>query len=179
MINSLKYYQEHLEKYQSETKRLYRKMTAFSMYRLAVFLMAVLGVYMTFSEWKVALLISAIGVVVFLILLTKHTDIKRLRDFNKALVAINEDEIEIASGHFHKRNTGSQFQDPNHFYSLDIDLFGRGSFFQFINRITINEGTEKLVEALKANNVEDIVLRQEAIKELSEKTRWRQFYSAT
>ena len=179
MINSLKYYQEHLEKYQSETKRFYRKVTAFSMYRLAVFLMAGLGVYMTFSEWKVALLISAIGVVVFLILLTKHTDIKRLRDFNKALVAINEDEIEIASGHFHERNTGSQFQDPNHFYSLDIDLFGRGSFFQFINRTTINEGTEKLVEALKANNVEDIVLRQEAIKELSEKTRWRQFYSAT
>jgi hypothetical protein len=179
MVNPLKYYQEHLEEYQSEAKRLYRKMTAFSMYRLAVFLITIFGVYVTFAQWQVALLIGTFGVIVFLILLSKHTDIKRLRDFNKALVTINEEEIKIASGHFHKRNTGSQFQNPNHFYSLDIDLFGRGSFFQFINRTTINEGTEKLAEALKANNTDNIVLRQEAIKELSKKPQWRQFYSAT
>ena len=179
MINPLKYYQEHLEKYQSEAKRLYRKMTAFSMYRLAVFLIVIFGVYMTFGQWKLALLIGIIGVAVFLILLSKYTDIKRLRDFNKALVVINEDEIKIASGHFHDRDAGLQFQDPNHYYSLDIDLFGRGSFFQFINRTTINEGTEKLAEALKANHTDNIVLRQQAIKELSGKPQWRQFYSAT
>jgi len=179
MIDSLNYYQKHLEKYQSEAKRLYKKMTAFSMYRLAVFLISVFGVYMTFGQWQVALLVGVVGVVIFLVLLSKYTNIKRLRDFNKALVAINEDEIKIASGDFFSRHAGLQFQDPNHFYSLDIDLFGRGSFFQFINRTTINEGTERLAEALKANHTEDIVLRQQAIKELSEKPQWRQFYSAT
>ena len=179
MVNPLKYYQEHLEKHQSETKRLYRKMAAFSMYRLAVFLITIFGVYITFQQWQVPFLIGAVGVVVFLILLSKYADIKKLRDFNKALVAINEDEIKIASGNFHGRDAGLQFQDSNHFYSLDIDLFGRGSFFQFINRTTINEGAEKLAEALKANHTADIILRQEAIKELSEKPQWRQFYSAT
>lgn len=178
MINPLKYYQEHLEKYQSEAKRLYRKMTAFSMYRLAVFLIAGCSVYITFGQWQITLLVGLVGVVVFLILLSRHSDLKRLRDFNKALVTINEDEIEIASGHVHNRNAGSQFQDSSHFYSLDIDLFGRGSFFQFINRTTINEGTIKLAEALKANNTEHIVLRQQAVKELSQKPQWRQFYSA-
>src|SRR5690606_1262839 len=64
------------------------------------------------------------------------------------------------------------------FYSLDIDLFGRGSFFQFINRTTIQEGTLELANALKANNVEDIISRQEAIKELSSKPEWRQFYTS-
>jgi hypothetical protein len=58
-------------------------------------------------------------------------------------------------------------------------LFGRGSFFQFINRTTINEGTQKLADALKANNIEAIKLRQDAIKELSSKPQWRQYYSAT
>lgn len=179
MVNPLKYYQEHLEKYQSESKRLYKKMTAFSLYRLAVFLSVVFGVYLTFKHWQVALIIAVIGVVIFLVLLSKHSDIKRLRDFNKALVGINKDEIKIASGDFYNRDEGLQFQDLSHFYSLDIDLFGRGSFFQFINRTTINEGTKKLAEALKANNTEDIVLRQQAIKELSDKPQWRQYYSAT
>ena len=179
MVNPLKYYQEHLKKYQSESKRLYKKMTAFSLYRLAIFLSVVFGIYFTFKQWQLALLIGVIGVVVFLVLLSKYTDIKRLRDFNKALVGINEEEIKIASGDFHNRDEGLQFQDSSHFYSLDIDLFGRGSFFQFINRTTINEGTKKLAEALKANNVDAIISRQNAIKELSSKSQWRQYYSAT
>lgn len=179
MVNPLKYYQEHLEKYQSEAKSLYKKMTALSVYRLAIFLITLFGIYITFEQWRVAILIVLVGIVVFLLLLSKYTDIKRLHEFNKALVAINEDEIKIASGDFHNRDTGLQFQDPNHFYSLDIDLFGRGSFFQFINRTTINEGAEKLADALKANHTKDIVLRQEAIKELSDKPQWRQFFSAT
>ena len=80
--------------------------------------------------------IGIAGVIIFLLLLSKYTDVKRLRDVSKALVAINEDEIKIASGNFHHRKSGDQFQDPHHFYSLDIDLFGRGSFFiaeYFIN----------------------------------------------
>lgn len=179
MSNPSDYYKEHLIKYKSESKRLYKKMTAFSMYRLTVFLVTLLGIYITFQIWQVALLIGLVGVVTFIVLLSKYTDIKRSRNFNKALVTINEEEIEIASGNFYNRNEGLQFQDSNHFYSLDIDLFGRGSFFQFTNRTSINEGTQKLADTLKANEVDNIVLRQEAIKELSEKPQWRQHYTAT
>lgn len=179
MINPLEFYKNNLDKYQAETKRLYKKMTAFSLYRLGIFLITVFGVYLSFNQWQVALLIGLVGVVVFVVLLSKYTDIKRLRNFNKALVAINEEEIKIASGDFYERDKGLKFQDPHHFYSLDIDLFGRGSFFQFINRTTIKEGTELLANNLKANNTEDIILRQQAIKELSNKTKWQQHYSAT
>ena len=43
----------------------------------------------------------------------------------------------------------------------------RGSFFQFINRTTINEGAQKLANELTANNIKNVEKRQEAIKELS------------
>src|SRR5690606_31325071 len=79
---------------------------------------------------------------------------------------------------FHQRESGKEFQDPHHFYSLDIDLFGRGSFFQFINRTTIQEGTERLANILTANSIDDIELQQHAIQELSEKPSWRQQFSA-
>ncbi|WP_298238624.1 DNA mismatch repair protein MutS [uncultured Algibacter sp.] len=178
-MNFIDYYHKHLEKYQSEAQRLYKKMTVLSFLRLSVFIVTGFGVYLLFQWWQIALIIGVVGVSVFIYLLSKYTDIKRLRAFNKALVDINKDEIKVASGNFLDRDQGLQFQDPNHFYSLDIDLFGRGSFFQFINRTTIKEGTNVLAKALKANNINDIDLRQSAIKELASKPQWRQYYSAT
>lgn len=179
MDSPISYYKQHSEKYKSEAQRLFKKMTALSMLRLLVFFMTGFGIYFTFQYWQLAIVIAIIGIAVFVYLLSKYTDIKSQRNFNKALAEINEEEIKIASGDFHERDKGLSFQDPNHFYSLDIDLFGRGSFFQFINRTTINEGTQKLADALKANNIDAIKLRQEAIIELSSKPKWRQHYSAT
>ncbi len=179
MSNPLSYYQEHLTTYQTQVEKLYKKMTALSSLRLLVFLATGFGVYLSFEYWQIAVLVGVIGVGVFVFLLSKYTDVKSQRNFNKALVDINKDEIKIASGDFYDRDKGLQFQDPNHFYSLDIDLFGRGSFFQFIDRTTIKEGTEQLANTLKANNIDNIVIRQDAIKELSTKPKWRQYYSAT
>jgi len=179
MNTPIAYYQKHLKIYKKEVQKWHKQMTALSIYRLLVFVTTAFGVYMAFSQWQVAVFIGVVGVVIFLYLLSKYNDIKTKRQFNDALVTINQDEIKILSGDFHHKNEGLEFQDPKHFYSLDIDLFGRGSFFQFINRTTIYEGTEALANALKANDINDIELRQEAIKELSSKPQWRQFYSAT
>lgn len=179
MNNPLTYYKTHLELYNSKASKLYKRMATLSVLRLLVFLITVLGLYLSFNYWQLAVLIFIMGTVIFTFLLSKYTDIKAQRNFNKALAKINEDEIKIASGNFYDRDTGSQFQDPNHFYSLDIDLFGRGSFFQYLNRSTIHEGTKKLADALLANTTDAIVLRQDAIKELSSKPEWRQYYSAT
>lgn len=178
-MNHLKYYHEHLEKYQTEAQALYKKMTALSMLRLLVFVVMAGGIYFMFQQWQIALFIGVLGIAIFTYLLSKYTDLKTQRAFNKELVKINKEEIKIATGDFHHRDNGLEFQDPNHFYSLDIDLFGRGSFFQFINRTTVNEGTQKLADALKANDVNNIISRQEAIKELRDKIKWRQHYTAT
>ncbi|WP_298531135.1 DNA mismatch repair protein MutS [uncultured Algibacter sp.] len=178
-MNPVTYYQEHVEKYQAEVKRLGKRMASFSVLRLLVFLVSGFGVYLFFNALQIMIPMLVLGVVLFLYLLSKYTDLKHQRAFNRALIHINEDEIEIANGNFYDRDSGLQFQDPKHFYSLDIDLFGRGSFFQFINRTSIKEGTVKLAESLKANDILEIASRQNAIKELNEKPQWRQYYSAT
>jgi len=173
------YYQEHIEEYQAEVKRLGKQMATLSILRLFIFVLSGFGIYVFLTAWQISVLIGIFGTIVFLYLLSKYTDIKRQRAFNKELVAVNKEEIRIATGDFHDRDSGLQFQDPKHFYSLDIDLFGRGSFFQYLNRTTINEGSLKLADALKANNIDGIKSRQDAIKELSSKPKWRQYYSAT
>jgi len=171
------YYQKQLESHQTAVKTFNKKLFTFSMLRLGIFLGTLLGVYLTFQNWQVALGMGILGTALFIFTLTKYTDVKYQRNLHKALVAINEDELAIAIGNFHERPTGLEFQNPTHFYSLDIDLFGKGSFFQFINRTSINEGTKTLANALNANDIDNVEPRQEAIKELADKPDWRQHFS--
>ena len=171
------FYKEQLELNQIESKRIFKQMSLFSMLRLSVFALTIFGIYLSFKQWQIATIIGVIGVVIFLFLLSRYTDIKSKRALHKRLVKINKDELKIASGDFHDRKDGSQFQNPKHYYSLDIDLFGKGSFFQFVNRTTIKEGTEKLTELLLSNNIANIENRQKAIQELATLPKWRQNYS--
>ncbi|MGG5485795.1 MutS-related protein [Gaetbulibacter sp. PBL-D1] len=172
-----KFYRTHLEHHKSESKRIYKQMGLYSVLRLAVFLLAGFGIYLTYQNWQVAAIIAVVGIAVFLFLLSRHTDLKTKRELHKRLATINEDEIKIASGDFYDRADGKVFQNPAHAYSLDIDLFGRGSFFQYINRTTINEGTQSLVNCLLANDITNIEARQNVIKELADEPEWRQYYS--
>ncbi len=176
--NPKEYYKTHLENYNIKSTQLYRQMTTLSVLRISVFLATTFGIYMCFNYWQIALLIGVAGTALFIYVLSRHTDVKQQKRFYDALVEINTDEITIASGDFHDRDDGLEFQDPKHYYSLDIDLFGRGSFFQFINRTTISEGKTKLADTLKANDINHVEARQEAIRELASKPKWRQFYNA-
>ncbi|WP_191858629.1 MutS-related protein [Hanstruepera ponticola] len=178
MQNPQDFYSEQLNHYQKIVKDLNKQLIQLSTFRVLVFLLTGFGVYFLFPNWIFVAIAGVLGVGIFLFLLSKYTNVKYNRDLNKALAVLNEDELQIASGDFHHRPNGNQFQDPKHFYSLDIDLFGKGSFFQFINRTTISEGTHLLAELLKANTIESIETRQEAIKELAQKPTWRQNYSA-
>ncbi|QRM88454.1 DNA mismatch repair protein MutS [Lacinutrix sp. WUR7] len=172
------FYKQELEAHQLEVKSLYKKLTSLSFARISVFIATGIGVYFAFSNLQIAIGIAIVGIVAFIYLLSKYTDLKYQHNLKKALVAINEEELKIASGDFKGRDEGLQFQDPNHAFSLDVDLFGKGSFFQFINRTATEEGTKYLVKELTANNIEGINSRQEAIKELAGKPKWRQHFSA-
>ncbi|GAA3775101.1 MutS family DNA mismatch repair protein [Corallibacter vietnamensis] len=172
------FYTSQLEHHQAEVKVFQKKLLTLSSLRLLVFLVTAFAIYLTYNHWQIAVIIGLAGITSFIYLLSKYTDVKYKRDISKALVRLNQEELAIASGDFHSRPTGNEFQDPKHFYSLDIDLFGKGSFFQFINRTRIFEGTHKLANALKANNISEIPQRQQAIKELANKPEWRQMFSA-
>ncbi|WP_417290569.1 MutS-related protein [Corallibacter sp.] len=172
------FYTSQLEHHQAEVKVFQKKLLTLSSLRLLVFLVTAFAIYLTYNYWQIAVIIGLAGIASFIYLLSKYTDVKYKRDISKALVKLNQEELAIASGDFHSRPTGNEFQDPKHFYSLDIDLFGKGSFFQFINRTRIFEGTHKLANALKANNISEIPQRQQAIKELANKPEWRQMFSA-
>ncbi|WP_282031144.1 MutS-related protein [Winogradskyella eximia] len=178
MQNPNTFYKEQLEVNQAESKRIFKQLSLYSILRLSIFILTVIGIYFTYQNWQVAAGIGVLGMASFLFLLSRYTDLKSKRNLHKRLIAINEEELKIAKGDFYGRLDGEEFQNPKHFFSLDIDLFGKGSFFQFINRTAIKEGTEKLTENLLSNDITNIETRQQAIQELATLPKWRQNYSA-
>jgi len=178
MTDSNSYYSANITNYAAEVSKLYKQLTSLSIARLLVFIATAIGGYFTFGSWPLFAGVLVAGAIGFVFLLSKYTTIKATYNLKKELVTINKEELKINSGDFFDRDGGLQFQDPSHNYALDIDLFGRGSFYQFINRTTIDDGSQALANSLKANATEGIVLRQEAIKELASKADWRQQFQA-
>ena len=179
MTNPIVYYKSKLNQYKASVSVIYKKLTTFSILRILTFIITAIGIYFTFYNWQVALLIGALGMVLFVFLLIKYSSLKKEHLINKALVAINEEELKISAGDFFNKSEGLEFQDAKHQYGLDIDLFGRGSFFQFIDRTQLKDSALYLANALKANQITGIIERQKAIKELASKPEWRQHFQAT
>ncbi|MDR5589247.1 DNA mismatch repair protein MutS [Christiangramia sp. SM2212] len=105
---------------------------------------------------------------------------KKEKDKLKALIQINKLELRVLKTRdFSDLADGKKFEPVDHAYAQDIDLFGRKSFFQFLNRTALKEGKARLARILLSNKTTDIIKKQEAIKELASKADWRQNYSAT
>lgn len=178
MSNPTTFYTQQKEKHQVALGLVKKRLLGLSSIRLVVFLATIFGIYLFFGQTQTILIVVAVGIALFLFLVSRYTDLQKERDVLKALIHLNEEELLIAKGDFHHRNEGRKFTDPSHFYSHDIDLFGRGSFFQYINRSVTKQGKKLLADSLTANNIHDIKNRQDGIKELAAKPKWRQYFSA-
>ncbi|RAJ18073.1 MutS-related protein [Olleya aquimaris] len=179
MTNTTNFYKSNIAQYTSELSKRYKQLTSLSIARLLVFIATAVGLYFTFSNWLVFGGVLITGTIIFIVLLSYYTNIKSAYRLKQELLQINQEEIKIASGDFFHKQEGLQFLNSKHNYALDIDLFGRGSFFQFLDRTATVDGTITLTNNLKANDIKNITTRQDAIKELSQKTEWRQQFQAT
>ncbi|MEO1011668.1 MAG: DNA mismatch repair protein MutS [Bacteroidota bacterium] len=157
---------------------LKKRLWVSSVLRLVVFGMAILGIYVFFGNLRLILALVLLAMVVFLFLVSRHTDLKYERDRVLALVKINKTELRVLDRNFDDLPEGNEFKDSSHFYSQDVDLFGKGSFYQYCNRTALRQGSEKLAELFAENSIEHITEKQEGIKELSQKVAWRQNFSA-
>ncbi|MEM6515388.1 MAG: DNA mismatch repair protein MutS [Bacteroidota bacterium] len=179
MSSPRRFYKNQLQLHQETASNLKKQLFFLSTARLTVFLFTITSVYFLAPSWQLMVVAGLIGASAFLFLLSKYTSTKQKRALHLAHIKINQEELRILTKDFYHRQSGEEFKDSNHFFSLDIDLFGKGSFFQYLNRTVIIEGAKKLSELLLSNAIDNIKLRQDAIGELSKKPKWIHEYSAT
>jgi hypothetical protein len=172
------FYSGEIKIHAARLKDRKKQLALSSALRLFVFILICIGVYLTFGNTALLIPIIVIGIALFIFMVSRHSDLQYKHDLLKSLIAINERELEVLNRNFKHLPNGSQFMDPNHEFSQDIDLFGRGSFYQYMNRTALESGSSQLAALLLENNCDRVEEKQKAIKELSNLSQWRQHFSA-
>ncbi|TKG88609.1 hypothetical protein EYV94_26775 [Puteibacter caeruleilacunae] len=174
-------YQELYDKYKSEERSIKQLLTKVAWLRVVFFTAAIVLPYYLLPYSVLFSVLGSLGaVVIFFSLIAYSQRQHRLRRIARNLKTINQNEIVALSGVTEIFDDGSDFVDHSHDYATDLDLFGQGSIFQMINRTSSLLGRKRLSKMLRNNSPQkdDILKRQEAIKELSEKLDWRQYFLA-
>jgi len=176
--NPKDFYKAELLLLQQESTRLKKKSKQLSLLRFAVFVVTILLSYLLFGANFYFFSTVLVGLCLFVFLVFSYLDVQKKFHINKAKIRINKTEIAVLNRKFSHLDEGKNYVDPHHFYANDIDLFGKGSFFQYLNRTSTIYGKDKLASILTENNIDNIEAKQDAIQELAEKSKWRENFSA-
>jgi hypothetical protein len=172
-------YQQLLSTYQQEAQKLTRQLAWISGGRLLLFVLCIYIFYRALaagSGWYA--LAGLLLLVLFLVSIRLYDRLQQKRRFYKALVKLNQDELAFLQQQINQYATGREYIDPHHAYSYDLDLFGKGGLYPFLNRCSTGFGKEALAALLLQPDTASIEARQQAIAELKDKLEFRQFLQA-
>jgi DNA mismatch repair ATPase MutS len=183
MISELKAgYKATLDKYQELNQQAKRLSKIISLLRLIVFLIGVFLVYFFAANNLIPGLVISLVISsgIFIALMQYHSKTLIRIKLHDAIIKINYDELNALKGNYSVFEDGSEFDDPSHPYSIDLDIFGQGSLFQFLNRTSTKIGREKLASVVQKPSLQPEVIKanQQAIADLKDLTEWRQDFQA-
>ncbi len=177
-----KLYSDRILKFSKELENLKIKNRNIAILRLLVFVLSIVLVIFFFKLGiEVILLICGLSLVPFLFLVKQSSRYKYKIKFTQELIRINKAELDALSGNIENFEDGKEFIDKEHNYSFDLDIFGKKSIYQYVNRTCTEGGAKKLANALTnpLNEARKILNRQLDSKELSSLLHWRQTFQAT
>jgi hypothetical protein len=179
-MESRSFYQNRLAELNAQLQKLKQKKSSFAWLRLGAVIAIVAAFYFFWSLGVGYVIAAAVFLLIIFIQLIK-ADLKnqaKIEHTNK-LVSINQNEMEFLKGNYFVFEDGSVHIPKEHPYSNDLDIFGRASLFQYLNRTTSEPGSRQLADYLSSPaGISEIAERQLATKELSTKTLWIQDFQA-
>jgi len=151
--------------------------------RLAVFTLGI-GATITLyilHNYILSALVFFVTAALFIYLVIRHSRLTDKIKYTTLLRDINSNSLKRLKGEWNTfADDGGEFQDDEHNYSKDLDIFGKDSLFQWINTAKTYVGRCKLRELFlgAVGNREDVLERQEAVVELAAMLSWRQRFLA-
>jgi DNA mismatch repair ATPase MutS len=156
--------------------QLQKKNKRFNIARLVSFFGAIAVFYILFPISLLAAILAALMCLVvfgFQIVLDRKN--REKMEYFQMLVKINQNELDVLNDNFAQFDPGSEFIDQGHPYTNDLDIFGKRSLFQYINRTSSLLGKTSLANLFSSLLPEDEIEEQQAaVKELAKEVDWRQ-----
>lgn len=181
MQNLQDFYLLRISEISNNLKKVNKRILYVSFSRLFAFLAIIFSVciYTTHQPYlaTIFLIVSTTG---FLLLVKHHATINEQKKLTEKLLKINQNEIDCLQFNYLHLADGSEYINYQHPYSSDLNIFGKASLFQYINRAETLYGKNELAKILATceTNKDMIFASQQAVKEIAPKIAWRQDFQA-
>ena len=172
--------QESVKQYQLEVEQLAAKIAKtkstidrFSFSRVALLVLEILlfiSLATAVAEWAIAIwsVLLVVPIVLFVIIVRKQNVLNKILTFQQNLLWVYQNEINVLNGLPNGYDHGVAFEDEQHAYLSDLDIFGTSSLYALINRGLSKIGREELAVHLSSAAEKNVILsRQAAITELA------------
>jgi DNA mismatch repair ATPase MutS len=178
MKDLLSFYQDHINTTAESLAIFKKKLTFSSVMRLSVALVGISFAFFSSFTLEIKVYASIAVLAVFLFILKRHQKIAKQRKLIEAKHNLYKIEKDGINGNFDQISNGIEFLDPSHDFANDIDIFGKNSLFQHINRTQLKDGEKELTKTILSNDTSNVIERQEALKELAALVDWRFDFTA-
>lgn len=175
-MNPENHYTERLSLTEGQLQQVKKQIFRISMLRLALFIAGIAGLYFFYNQTTLLIVCICLTFLPLFILVKIHNRFFIRKEWLETQARIIQEELQALSGDYSSFEDGKEYVNPEHPYSFDLDIFGRRSLFQSINRTCTFFGKVRLAECLQNHLHEktSIEKRQEMIREISEHTLFRE-----
>ena len=176
-MQALEFYNNLLGDLEIEKQKLQRVLRNYRGVRLGIFLLTIVGTYLTFGNQQPFFAVILASIVLFLLVLAKFTDCKAALEIVQNKIKLINSEINALDGDFTGFNSGEKYASNNHPFSGDLDVFKPNGIFSFINRTTSNLGEKELATMLMFGNEKPKEVN-EIVEKLAQNTKWSLHFRA-
>lgn len=175
-MNPENHYTERLSLTEGQLQQVKKQIFRISMLRLALFIAGIAGVYFFFNQTTLLIVCICLTFLPLFILVKIHNRFFIRKEWLETQARIIQEELQALSGDYSSFEDGKEYVNPEHPYSFDLDIFGRRSLFQSINRTCTFFGKVRLAEWLQnhLHKKTSIEKRQKMVREISEHTLFRE-----
>jgi hypothetical protein len=178
--SATQFYTSTLLNLSQNLEQLKKRSASIAWFRFFVFISTSFCIYELRKESLLLIAVTTIaGLSLFLWLLSLSADTKKKAINTTFLIDINKEELEILNNNYFHRAEGNEFKQLAHNYENDVDVFGKASLYQYINRCSSEQGKSLLAKHLLTPQPTNFILQQQqAVKELSSENKWIQQFTA-
>lgn len=164
------YFRQNLKEYSAEITKYKKKASQISWLRLITFLLTFAGIYIaTRFNFFVLIFVIILFMVIFFRVVYLHNKTIRKLNISRRLREINKNELKALNHDFSHFVGGSEYQNPAHSFTSDLNIFGDHSVFRIVNRCITEEGEKILANFFTKPplSADRIKAHQNAVRELS------------
>lgn len=167
----LTFYEGRIRELNHERKLLLDRQRMLGWTRLLSFIFAFIALWQLWQPFGIlaAFITFFLILGLFIYLVVQDLKNKEAIENNRLLTELNKTEINILKHSFINRADGAELKPDTHDYANDLDIFGKASLYEYINRTNSEQGNKLLANwLLHPATKEQIKQRQQASTELKE-----------